>query len=328
MQLVTLTVALVLFAVPLAAHAQQAAKPPRIGCLREGSASDAAAAPLVEAFRQGLRERGWLEGQNVAIEYRLAEGRRDRLPDLAAELVRLKVDVIFAPSTAATVAAHNATRTIPIIMASFGDPVGRGIIASLARPGGNVTGLSYSVELGIVGKQLELLKEVVPKVSRVAVLGAPGHPQYGSQLREAKVASRSLGVQLQVVEARGASEYDSAFGAMVRKRAEALLVLPDPVSFLNRRPHLDLAAKHRLPASYGSREFVDAGGLISYGPSLSDLWRRAATYVDKILRGAKPGDLPVEQPTKFELVINLKTAKALGLTIPQSVLLRADEVIE
>ena len=328
MQLVTLTVALVLFAVPLAAHAQQAAKPPRIGCLREGSASDAAAAPLVEAFRQGLRERGWLEGQNVAIEYRLAEGRRDRLPDLAAELVRLKVDVIFAPSTAATVAAHNATRTIPIIMASFGDPVGRGIIASLARPGGNVTGLSYSVELGIVGKQLELLKEVVPKVSRVAVLGDPGHPQYGSQLREAEVASRSLRVQLQVVEARGPSEYDSAFGAMVRKRAEALLVLPDPVSFLNRRPHLDLAAKHRLPASYGSREFVDAGGLISYGPSLSDLWRRAATYVDKILRGAKPSDLPVEQPTKFELVINLKTAKALGLTIPQSVLLRADEVIE
>ena len=328
MQLVTLTVALVLFAVPLAAHAQQAAKPPRIGCLREGSASDAAAAPLFEAFRQGLRERGWLEGQNVAIEYRLAEGRRDRLPDLAAELVRLKVDVIFAPSTAATVAAHNATRTIPIIMASFGDPVGRGIIASLARPGGNVTGLSYSVELGIVGKQLELLKEVVPKVSRVAVLGDPGHPQYGSQLREAEVASRSLRVQLQVVEARGPSEYDSAFGTMVRKRAEALLVLPDPVSFLNRRPHLDLAAKHRLPASYGSREFVDAGGLISYGPSLSDLWRRAATYVDKILRGAKPGDLPVEQPTKFELVINLKTAKALGLTIPQSVLLRADEVIE
>ena len=328
MQLVTLTIALVLFAVPLAAHAQQAAKPPRIGCLREGSASDAAAAPLVEAFRQGLRERGWLEGQNVAIEYRLAEGRRDRLPDLAAELVRLKVDVIFAPSTAATVAAHNATRTIPIIMASFGDPVGRGIIASLARPGGNVTGLSYSVELGIVGKQLELLKDVVPKVSRVAVLGDPGHPQYGAQLREAEVASRSLRVQLQVVAARGPSEYDSAFGAMVRKRAEAVLVLPDPVSFLNRRPHLDLAAKHRLPASYGSREFVDAGGLISYGPSLSDLWRRAATYVDKILRGAKPGDLPVEQPTKFELVINLKTAKALGLTIPQSVLLRADEVIE
>jgi putative tryptophan/tyrosine transport system substrate-binding protein len=327
-QLVTRTVALVLFAVPLATHAQQAAKPPRIGHLREGSASDAAAAALVEAFRQGLRERGWLEGQNVAIEYRLAEGRRDRLPDLVAELVRLKVDVIFAPTTAATVAAHNATRAIPIIMASFGDPVGRGIIASLARPGGNVTGLSYSVELGIVDKQLELLKVVVPKVSRVAVLGDPGHSQYGSQLREAEVASRSLGVRLQVVEARGPSQYDSAFGAMVRKRAEALLVLPDPVSFFGRRPHLDLAAKHRLPASYGSREFVDAGGLISYGPSLSDLWRRAATYVDKILRGAKPGDLPVEQPTKFELVINLKTAKALGLTIPQSVLLRADEVIE
>ena len=316
-----------LLAAPLAAQAQQAPKLPRIGYLREGSASDAAW-PAAEAFRQELRERGWLEGQNVAIEYRWSEGRRDRLPELAAELVRLKVDVIFAPSTAATVAAHNATRTIPIIMASFGDPVGRGIVASLARPGGNVTGLSYSVGLGIVAKQLELLKEVVPKVSRVAVLGDPGHPQYGSLLREAEVASRSLGVQLQVVEARGPSAYDSAFGAMVRKRAEALLVLPDPVSFLHRRPHLDLAAKHRLPASYGSREFVDAGGLISYGPSLSDLWRRAATYVDKILRGAKPADLPVEQPTKFELVINLKTAKALGLTIPPSVLGRADEVIQ
>ncbi len=255
-------------------------------------------------------------------------GQARPLPDLAAELVRLKVDVIFAGTTASTIAAQNATRTIPFVMASFGDPVGRGIIASLARPGGNVTGLSWSVGLELVAKQLELLKEVVPKVSRVAVLGDPGHPQYRPLLREAERAGRSLGVQLQVFEARGPNEFDSAFAAMVRQRAGALLVLPDPVSSLHRRSLVDLAAKSRLPAIYSSGDFVDAGGLLAYGPNIIDLWRRAAVFVDKILKGAKPADLPVEQPTNFEFVVNLKTAKALGLTIPHSLLSRTDRVIE
>jgi putative ABC transport system substrate-binding protein len=315
-----------LLAAPLAVEAQQPAKTPRIGVLGAGSASDTAL--RFEAFRQGLRERGWIEGQNVVLEYRWGDGRYDRLADLAAELVRLKVDVIFAPGTAGTVAAQNATRTIPIITATVGDPVGRGTIASLARPGGNVTGLSFSVGFEIVGKELELLKEVVPKVSRVAVLGNPGNPSYGPMLREAQVAGRSLGVQLQVLEARGPNEFDRAFAAMVKQRAGALLVFADAAYIFDRTPLAQLAAKSRLPAIYGLREHVDAGGLLAYGPNLSDLFRRAATYVDKILKGAKPADLPVEQPTKFELVINLKTAKALGLTIPQSLLQRADELIQ
>ena len=316
----------VLLAAPLAAWAQPVAKPPRIGLLAPGSASDASL--RLEAFLQGLRERGLIEGENVVIEYRWGGGRLDRLPDLAAELVRLRVDAIFAPASAATIAAQNATKTMPIVMATFGDPVGRGTIASLARPGGNVTGLSYSVGPEISSKQLELLKEVVPKVSRVAVLGNPDNPPYGAFLREAEVAGRSLGVQLQVLEARGPNDFDRAFAAMVKQRAGALLVLAEPVSLLHRTPLAELAAKNRLPAIYGFREYVEAGGLLAYGPNLSDLWRRAATYVDKILKGARPGDLPVEQPTKFELVINLKTAKALGLTIPPSLLGRADEVIQ
>jgi len=322
----TVVLALGILAGPLAAEAQQPAKTPRIGVLAVGSASDAAL--RFEAFRQGLRERGWIEGQNVVLEYRWGDGRYDRLPDLAAELVRLKVDVIFAPGTAGLVAAQNATRTIPIVFATAADPLGRGIIASLARPGGNVTGLSFSVGFEIVGKQLEVLKEVVPKVSRVAVLGNPGSPAYGPMLREAQVAGRSLGVQLQVLEARGPNEFDRAFAAMVKQRAGALLVLADAAYIFDRTPLAQLAAKSRLPAIYGLREHVEAGGLLAYGPNLSDLFRRAATYVDKILKGAKPADLPVEQPTKFELVINLKTAKALGLTIPRSLLLRADQVIE
>ncbi len=316
-----------LLAAPVAAEAQQPAKTPRIGVLGTGSASDTAL--RFEAFRQGLRERGWIEGQNIVLEYRWGDGRYDRLADLAADLVRLKVDVIFAPGTAGAVAAQNATRTIPIITATVGDPVGRGIIASLARPGGNVTGLSFSVGgFEIVGKQLELLKEVVPKVSRIAVLGNPGNPSYGPMLREAQVAGRSLGVQLQVLEARGLNEFDRAFAAMVKQRAGALLVFADAAYIFDRTPLAQLAAKSRLPAIYGLREHVDASGLLAYGPNLSDLFRRAATYVDKILKGAKPADLPVEQPTKFELIINLKTAKALGLTIPPSLLQRADGLIE
>ena len=311
---------------PLAADAQQTGKVHRIGYLSSGSAT--APPYLVEAFRQGLRERGWVEGQNTLIEYRWAEGKFDRLPDLAAELVRLKVDIIVAVASPAAAAAKNATATIPIVGISLGDPVGLGLIASLARPGGNVTGSSYSVGLEIFGKQLELLKETVPKVRRVAILSNPANPVLPVWIREIKVAARSLGVQLQLFEARGPNEFDGAFAAMAKERVGALLVPSDPIFNLHRARLADLAARSRLPAAYNVRENVDAGGLLSYGPSNTDLWRRAAGYVDKILKGAKPADLPVEQPTKFELVINLKTAKALGLTIPQSLLVRADELIQ
>jgi len=316
----------VLLAAPLAAEGQQAGKVPRIGYLSGGSST--AAPHLIEAFRQGLSELGRVEGQNIVIDYRFAEGRLDRLPDLAAELVRLKVDVIVASPTPPAVAAKNATGTIPIVMISANDPVGQGLIASLARPGGNVTGSSYSVNQEIFGKQLALLTEVVPRVRRVAVLANPAVPSLAPAIGDVKVAARSLGVQLQFLEARGPNEFDGAFAAMVKEGAGALLVLTDPVFSLHRTRLADLAAKSRLPTAYTNRLPVDVGGLMSYGPSFPDLWRRAAIYVDKILKGAKPADLPVEQPTKFELVINLKTAKALGLTIPQSLMQRADEVIQ
>jgi len=316
----------VLLAAPLAAEAQQAGKVPRIGFLGTRSPSDTS--PHLDAFRQGLRELGWVEGQNIVIDYRFAEGKFDRLPDLAAELVRLKVDIIVAQPTPAAVAAQNATKTIPIVMISVGDPVGLGLIASLARPGGNATGLSYSVGLEIFGKGLELLKETVPKVRRVAILSNPANPAQPLAIREVNVAARSLGVQLQLLEARGPHDFDGAFAAMAKERVGALLVVADSMFVLHRTRLADLAARSRLPAAYGLRDHVDAGGLMSYGPSSRDLFRRSATFVDKILKGAKPGDLPVEQPTKFELVINLKTAKALGLTIPQSLLQRADEIIQ
>ena len=322
------TLALGLLVAPLAAGAQQAAKVAGIGFLHPGSRADAVAQDRLQAFRQGLRELGSVEGQNIVIDSRFAEGRFDRLPDLAAELVRLKVDIIVAAATPAAVAAKNATETIPIVMISVGDPVGLGLIASLARPGGNATGLSYSVGLEMAGKWLELLKETVPKVRRVAILSNPAHPAHALVIREVKVAARSLGVQLQLLEARGPNEFDGAFAAMAKERVGALLVVPDSMFILHRTRLADLAAKNRLPSMHGVRELVAAGGLMSYGPSVPDLFRRAATFVDEILKGAKPGDLPVEQPTKFELVINLKTAKALGLTIPQSIFIRADEVIE
>jgi putative ABC transport system substrate-binding protein len=316
----------VLVAAPFAADAQQAGKVPRIGFLGTRTLSDTS--PLLDAFRQGLRELGWVEGQNIVIDYRFAEGRFDRLPDLAAELVRLKVAIIVAAPTPAAVAAKKATETIPIVAIALGDPVGIGLIASLAHPGGNVTGSSFSVGLEIAGKGLELLKETVPKVRRVAILSNPGNPGQPLSIRELNVGARSLGVQLQLLEVRGPNEFDGAFAAMATERVGALLVVADSMFNLHRTQLADLAARSRLPAAYGLRENVEAGGLMSYGPSLRDLFRRSATYVDKILKGAKPGDLPVEQPTKFELVINLKTAKALGLTIPQSVLSRADQVIE
>ena len=315
-----------LLAAPLAAEAQQAAKVARIGIL----GGSAAPTPLREAFLQGLRDLGYVEGRTVVIEYRFDEEKLERLPALAAELVALKVDVIVTGSTPAALAAKQATRTLPIVFVAVGDPVGSGLVTSLARPGGNVTGLS-NLAPELVGKCLELLKQAVPGVSRVAVLwqpGAVGERTEKDMLKEAEVAARALGVRLQFVEARGPEDFDRAFSDMTRARAGALTVLGSAMFFSERRRLVDLAAKNRLPAVYPWREFVDAGGLMAYGPDLADLFRRAATYVDKILKGAKPADLPVEQPTKFELVINLKTAKALGLTIPPSLLGRADQVIE
>jgi len=320
------TVSVGLLAAPFAFEAQQPGRVPRIGFLSVTSPSDRP--PLLDAFRQGLRELRWVEGQNIVIDYRYAEGRVDRLPDLAAELVRLKVDLIVSGGTQGVTAAKNATETIPIVMIAVRDSVGTGLIASLARPGGNVTGVSGYAGLETVAKQLELLKETVPKIRRVAILSNPANAYHQLAIREVTVAARSLGVQLQLLEARGPNEFDGAFAAMAKERVGALLVVSDSIFNSHRTRLADLAARSRLPAAYGVRESVEAGGLMSYGPSFLDLYRRSAAYVDKILKGAKPADLPVEQPTKFELVINLKTAKSLGLTIPPSLLQRADQVIE
>ena len=322
--------ALSLLAAPLAAEAQQAAKVARIGYL---SPNLATGPHLREAFRQGLRDLGYVEGRNLVIEYRDAEGKVERLPALAAELVALKVDVIVTEggNTVVPLAAKQATRTLPIVFATAADAVGSGLVTSLARPGGNVTGLdSLSTEL--VGKRLELLTQAVPGVGQVAVLWLPG--VYGERtekemLTGAEVAARGLKVRVQFVEAtRDPADLGRAFSDMTRARAGALTVLPNNMFRREHRRLLDLAARHRLPAVYPWRDLVDTGGLMSYGASLTDLSRRAATYVDRILKGAKPGDLPVEQPTKFELVINLKTARTLGLTIPPSVLSQADHIIE
>jgi len=283
--------------------------------------------PHLEAFRQGLRELGYTEGQHLVIETRHAAMRPALLPDLAANLVLSKVDVIVAAGDPAIYAARHATSTIPIVMVAGADPVGSGLVASLARPGGNLTGSSaLSPELS--GKRLQLLTEALPGVSRVAVLWNPADPAKALDVRETQAAGQALGVQLQLLEVRGPEEFESAFAAMTRDRAEALITLGDPLTVSHRMRIVDLAAKSRLPTMYDVREFVEAGGLMAYGPSLPDLFRRAAAYVDKILKGAKPGTLPVEQPMKFELIINLKTAKALGLTIPQSVLFLADQVIQ
>jgi len=283
---------------------------------------------MTEGFRQGLRDLGYVEGRNVVIEFRDAEGKLERLPALAAELVALKVDVIVVGGTVAALAAKQATRTLPVVFVSAIDPVTDGLVTSLARPGGNVTGLS-ALAPELVGKRLELLKQAVPGVSQVAVLwqpGALGERTERDLRKEAEVAARALGVRLQFVEARGPDDFDRAFSDMTKARAGALTVLGSTMLINERRRLVDLAAKNRLPAVYGLREYVDAGGLMCYGPNNADMSRRAATYVDKILKGAKPGDLPVEQPTKFELVINLKTAKALGLTIPPSLLQRAEVI--
>jgi putative tryptophan/tyrosine transport system substrate-binding protein len=314
-------------AAPLAAEAQRG-KTWRIGLLVPSSASGG----RTEAFRQGLRELGYIDGQNILIESRYAEGRAERLPSLVAELIDLKVDVLVIEGNAGINAGRNATKTIPIVMAPSGDPLGAGFVASLARPGGNTTGLSLLLT-GLARKRLELLKEAVPRASRLAVLWSPSGRATGSitadlGFMETQTAAGVLGVKLQSIEIEGPGDFDRAFSAMRRDGADALVLISNSLLFTHRSRLTELAQKHRIPAIFEFREYVEAGGLIAYGASLDDLSRRAATYVDKILKGAKPADLPVEQPTKFELVINLKTAKALGLTIPQSLLGRADQVIE
>ncbi|HEV8532296.1 MAG TPA: ABC transporter substrate-binding protein [Methylomirabilota bacterium] len=323
--LVLLPIAVLL--APLAGEAQHAATIPRIGLLFPTSLSDPRTARFLEAFRQGLRELGYAEGQNIAIESRFAEGKWDQLPGLAAELVRIKVDVIVTYTTPATQAAKQVTGTIPIVVAAVIDPVGAGLVASLAHPGGNITGLSQMVP-ELVGKQLEVLKEIAPKISRVALLGNPANAGNAPQVRHAQDAARVLGVRLQPLEARGPSEIETAFAAMTTERAGAVIVLVDSMLIDHRTRIADLAARRRLPTVSAAIETAEAGGLMAYGPSTRDMFRRAAAYVAKILKGAKPADLPIEQPTKFELVINLRTARALELTIPQSVLLRADQVIQ
>jgi putative tryptophan/tyrosine transport system substrate-binding protein len=306
------------------ADAEQAAKVPRIGYL--GAATLSAIPERIEAFRQGLRELGYVEGKNIVIEYRYAEGKLDRLPALAAELVRLKVDVIVTAGPTITRVAKEATVTIPIVMANDGDPVGNGFVASLARPGGNITGLStFAPELS--GKRLEILKEIVPKLSRLAVLGNSPDPGNGQNLKEVELAAKAFGVKLQYLDVLISKDIEAAFRAASKERTDAVLVLQSSVLVSHRTQLADLAVKSRLPAIYYRSQFVEAGGLMAYSVSSTDLDRRAATYVDKILKGSKPADLPVEQPTKFELIINLNAAKQIGLTIPPSVLARADRVI-
>jgi len=318
-----LTVVLIAYVHP--AVAQQPQKIPRIGFL--AGVYPATILARTEALRQGLRERGYVEGKNIAIEWRYAEGKPDRLPALAAELVRLKVDVIVTGGGPATRSAKEATSTIPIVMAQADDPVGSGLVASLARPGGNITGLS-TLAPEMSGKQLEILKEILPRLSRVATLGTSTRPGTAQSIKEIELAAGALGVQLQYLDVIATKDIETAFREASRARADAVLVLGSPVLNSQRKQILDLAVKSRLPATYSSPEYVEDGGLMTYGVSVSDLFRRTATYVDKIVKGAKPADLPVEQPKKFEFIINLKTAKQIGLTVPPNVLARADKVIK
>jgi putative ABC transport system substrate-binding protein len=309
---------------PLAASAQQPGKLPTIGFL--GSATSATQGQLVAAFVQRLRELGWIENRTVAIEYRWAEGRPERFAEIAAEFVRLEVNVIVTPATAAVVAVKQATSIIPIVFGAAGDPVGTGLVASLARPGGNVTGLSIQTP-DLAGKRLELLREVVPGLRRLAILANVGGPSVVLDMREVQATARTLGLDVITSEIQRAEDIVPAFEAL-NGRADALYVCIDPLVIAHRIRINTLALAGRLPTMHGLREYVEAGGLMSYGPNVPDLFRRAADYVDKILRGTKPADIPVEQPIKFDLIINLTTAKALGLKIPESLLLRADEVIE
>jgi putative ABC transport system substrate-binding protein len=309
---------------PLAAGAQQAGKVYRIGFFSAGEPIQSKNRLIVV---NGLRELGWIEGRNILFEGRFAENRLERLPGLAAELVSLDVDVIVAFGTLAPLAAKRATTTIPIVMANAGDPLGSGLVASLARPGGNVTGMSLMApDLG--GKRLELLKEVLPSLSRVAIIWNAANPYSALVFEETQRAVKTLAIELQSLEVRSPDDFDGAFDSAMRKHVDALVIVEDPLTFNHLKRVAEFCADSRLPAVYGLREFADVGGLMTYGASNADLFRRAVGYIDKILRGAKPSDLPVEQPTKFELVINLKTAKALGLEIPPTLLARADEVIE
>jgi putative ABC transport system substrate-binding protein len=315
---------------PLVAEAQQPAKVPRVGMILTPSPEHPIAQAVLHAFRQGLRERGYAEGRTILIEPRFAVERIELYRDLVTELTRLKVDVIVVGSTLMALAAKQVTRTIPIVVAVMADPVRDGLVASLARPGGNITGLTFLAP-ALVAKRLQLLNEAVPEVSHVAALSHPGvysEHTMRDMVKETEVAAQTLGVRLQLLESRSPSDFDRAFSAMATNGASALIVFPSPMFYAEHRRLVDLAAKHQLPAIYAFREAVDAGGLMSYGTSIPELFRLAATFVVKILKGAKPADLPVEQPTQFELVINMKTAKALGLTIPQSLLVRADHVIE
>ncbi len=310
---------------PLAARAQQPTRVWRIGVLeilgRTPNAKD------FNAFRQGLQELGYVEGQNLIFEYRSADGNNGRLPGLASELVRLNVDVIVTRTTVAALAAKKATQTIPIVMAACGDPLGSGLVASLARPGGNITGLS-SVAAELTGKRIELLKDMVPKIARISAIFNMTNPIHVTEWSEAEKAARSVGILPQLLDVRKQEDIERAFDTARDQHADALLVGADTLTELNHTLIIELAVSHRLPAIYVWREFVDAGGLIYYGPSYPDLYRRAATYVDSILKGTKPADLPIQQPIKFEMVINLKAAKALGLAVPLSLIDRADEVIE
>jgi putative ABC transport system substrate-binding protein len=319
-----LTLNAVLLALCFAVEAQQAKKIPRIGFLSVGSAASMSA--RIEAFRRGLREQGYIEGQNIVVEYRYAEDKLERLREFAEELARLKVDIIVTGGSLATRPAKETAGTIPIVLAYEADPVRTGLVASLARPGGNITGLSSNAE-ELNGKRLELLKEAIPKLSRVAVLRNPGLSGTAEALKDAELAAQSLGLKVQALEVRGPDDLDVVFQAAKKGRAGALMTIGDPVTFTHRRRVVDLALKNRLATIHGQIQFAEAGGLIVYGPNDADMYRRAATFVDKILKGAKPSDLPIERPVKFDLIINLKTAKQIGLTIPPNVLVRADKVI-
>jgi len=319
--ILVVTLALGLLAAPFAADAQQPPRVPRVGYLG-GSPSS----PLVESFQQGLRDLDWVEGQNITIDYMWTGGRAERLPELVAELIRLNVDPIYTQgSNAAAHAAKQATSTIPIVFTTPADPLVVGLVSSLARPGGNVTGLGGGAD---TPKRLDLLEEAVPKITRLAVLWNPANPSNQASTKDVEEAAKTSGLQVQFIAVRTPADLDGAFSAMTRERADGVLVFGDALFFVQRTRIVELAAKHRLPAMYNRSEYVRAGGLLAYAANDIEQERRAAAYVDKILRGAKPGELPVEQPTKFELAINLKTAKALGLTIPPSMLMRADQVIE
>jgi putative ABC transport system substrate-binding protein len=318
------TLILALLVAPLAAEAQQSGKVYRIGFLWD---TPAVWPHALQAFREGLRDLGWVEGQNIVVEYRWAEGRFERLPGLVEELVRVKVDLIVAPTSIYTGAAKRTTSTIPIVFASHADPIGSGHVGSLARPGTNATGLTI-VMSETMAKSLELLKATVPGLSRVSVIWDPATPSHRPGLKAVEDTGRALGLRLHTLAVGSAAEFDSAFAAIVQERAGAVLVLSTPLFMGGAKRLAELALTHKLPTMFGPREHVEAGGLLSYSPDRADLYRRAASYVDKILKGANPADLPVQQATKFELVINLKTAKALRLTIPPLVLARADEIIE